>query len=338
MLGENPRVLLLVVVGHIRRRHDDGRHRQGRNFADGRCPGPADHQVRRPHHHGHVVNILSHIQLVAARETCLLHLLLHSLPAPSAYGVDVVKGIPVLFFLLKKVQHLPVHGAGPQAAPEGHHQRLVLPYAQSRLGFLMGQVKEVSPHRGPGNGNALRVLVKRPALLKAHHNARGVLFQHFCGQPRDHVGLVYRRGDAPQGGVFYHGIACVASGAHHQVRRKLLENGPRLAPQSQHFPGALAVVPDGLPAHRPLQAAHGNAPIVVARLGHQVPLNALRRSHKENLHRRVLFPHIARQGQGRVHMARRAAAGKDNFHRFLLLSAPGGRDLPGYTQYNAHFK
>jgi len=39
LLSQDPGVFHLVVVGHIRGRHDDSRQRQGGDLADGRCAG-----------------------------------------------------------------------------------------------------------------------------------------------------------------------------------------------------------------------------------------------------------------------------------------------------------
>ena len=63
-----------------------------------------------------------------------------------------------------------------------------------------------------------------------------------------------------------------------------------------------------------LEASHGDAPEGVAGLFHQVPLHAVGSANKQHLHLGILFLHIACQGQGGVHMARRAAAGKDHVH------------------------
>ena len=51
---------------------------------------------------------------------------------------------------------------------------------------------------------------------------------------------------------------------------------------------------------------------VVSRLGDQVLLQAPLRSHKQKLRLRVLLMHQLGQGDGGIHMARRAAAGEDD--------------------------
>ena len=112
----------------------------------------------------------------------------------------------------------------------------------------MGLFKKVAPHRRAGDYDALGVLIERAALLKAHHDAACVLFQHLGGEAGDHVGLVHRRGDAPQGGVLHHGVAGIAAGAHHQIRRKLPQDLVGSAPQDQEVCGAFQVVSQAVEA------------------------------------------------------------------------------------------
>ena len=173
------------------------------------------------------------------------------------------------------------------------------------------------------------MLIVYAALLKPHHNAGGMLFQHPGGKARDHICLMHRRGDALQGGILYHRIAGVAAGAHHQVRRELPQNCLGPAAQSQKLHSAFGVMAQAVQVHRPLKAAHLDAPVVIARLGHQAALNAVRGTHKQNLHRGVLLAHIAGQSQGRIYMARRAAAGKNHFHSCPPLIRPGVPESAG---------
>ena len=204
--------------------------------------------------------------------------------------------------------------AGTQAAPEGHHQRPVIGQAQLFPGLGTGQVKEVAPHRGAGDDDLAGAAIVLAALLKAHHDAVGGALQHFGGEARDHVGLVDRRGDAHAGGAFYHRIAGIAAGAHHQIGTEITENGPGTAAgPGQHGQG-VQVVPQAAVAQGALKAAHGNAPEGVARLFHQVALHTVGSAHKQKPGFGVLLPHVSGQSQGGVHMARRSAAGKNHFH------------------------
>jgi len=54
--------------------------------------------------------------------------------------------------------------------------------------------------------------------------------------------------DAPQGGVLHHGVAGIAAGAHHQIRRKLPQDLVGSAPQGQEVCGAFQVVPQAVEA------------------------------------------------------------------------------------------
>ena len=152
------------------------------------------------------------------------------------------------------------------------------------------------------------------ALLKAHHDAVGAALQHFGGEAGDHVGLVDCRGDAHTGGALDHRIAGIAAGAHHQIRAEVPEDGPGPAVGfGQHGQGE-QVVGQAAVTQGALEASHGDAPEGVAGLFHQVPLHAVGGAHKQPLPLGILLLHIACQGQGGVHMARRAAAGKNHFH------------------------
>ncbi|CAN4042512.1 hypothetical protein BBBGCB_BBBGCB_09710, partial [Dysosmobacter welbionis] len=59
---QDPRVFFLVVVGDIGGRHDQRRDPQCRQLADGGGPRPAEHQIRRPHDGGHIIDVLPHLQ------------------------------------------------------------------------------------------------------------------------------------------------------------------------------------------------------------------------------------------------------------------------------------
>ena len=81
------------------------------------------------------------------------------------------------------------------------------------------------------------------ALLKADHNTVSVVFQHFCGQPRHHIGLMHRRRDTGAGRLAHHGITGVTACTHHQIGLKFLQYGVGLTAAGHHFHQRIQVVP-----------------------------------------------------------------------------------------------
>ena len=152
------------------------------------------------------------------------------------------------------------------------------------------------------------------ALLEAHHDAPGIVLQHFGGETGDHVGLVDCRGDALLGGVFHHGIAGVAAGTHHQIGVEVPEDGTGSGAGQRQIFKAFHVVGDARRGQGPLKAGDLDGTEVVPRLFDESPFHTTGRSHEQHPQIRMPLLHIARQRQRRVHMARRAAAGKDHIH------------------------
>ena len=65
----------------------------------------------------------------------------------------------------------------------------------------------------------------------------------------------------------------------------------------------------------PAQAGAGQAHDLIALLGHQFFLHVAFRADEKDLAVRVFFPQLIGHGDGRVNMARGAAAGKNQVHR-----------------------
>ena len=225
-----------------------------------------------------------------------------------------MKGHSVPRLQAEEVQHMLVHESCAETAPEGDGQRPVIGESQLLPGLLPGLAEEVAPHRCAGDHDLLRVLIVLAALLEAHHDAPGIALQHFSGETGDHVGLVDCRGDALLGGVFHHGIAGVAAGTHHQIGAEIPEDGTGSGSGQRQIFKAFHVVGDARRGQGPLEAGDLDGAEVVPRLFDESPLHATGRSHEQHPQIRMPLLHIARQRQRRVHMARRAAAGKDHVH------------------------
>ena len=327
MALQQPRVLLLVVVGDVGGGHHHRGLPQRRQLADGGGSGAAQHHVRRRHHHVHVIDILPHVQPRRFGQPPSAELLLHGVPAALAHGVNVAEGIPLTVLPAEEVHHALVHVAGAQASPKGYHKGRLVVKAQLFPRLLPAQAEEVPPHRRPGDGDALRVLIVLAAVLKAHHDDIRVVLQHPRGQAGHHVALVHRRGDVRPGRRLHHGIAGVAAGAHHQVGPEIPQDGPCLTPGGRQHPQGVQVVADARRVQLPLEAADLYGGVVVTRLGHQLPLHARGGAHEQHGGVRVLFLHIARQCDGRVHVSRGAPAGKYHSHS----AAPWDRRSGGLT-------
>ena len=171
-----------------------------------------------------------------------------------------------------------------------------------------------------------------PAGLKAHQDPVRKGLQHLRGQPRHHVGLMNHRGDASPGGGLHHGVAGIAAGADHRVRRELPQNSPGLPRRPQEVAHGDQIVPDLPGLEGAVKAGDMDGAEVVSRLGDQVLLQPPLRAHKQKRGLRVLPAHQLRQSDGRIHMPRRTAAGKNDPFQVLRqgrhpLSQSGIRSL-----------
>ena len=337
MLFQRPGIFLLVVIGDIGGGHHNGGNTQGRQFADGGGPCPADHQVRRPHYRGHVVDVLPDLKggMGFQRHTLFLQQLHHHGISALSRAVNVVERL-LPCFQGQHIRHLGVHPGGPQGPPEGDDEGPPVIDAQLFLGCLLGQGKEVLPHRRAGDGHLVRVLVMLPAGFKPHHDPPGEGLQQLRGQPRHGIGLVDSRGDAQFGGSLHGGVAGVAAGTDDHVRPELPQNGLGLRRGADHIEQGHQVMPDLGRLEGPVKAGNVNGAEVVSRLGDQVLFQAPLRPHKQDFHVRVLLRQQLGHGDGRIHMARRAAAGKDHpvnalfhhtgsFRKEVLINRPKRR-------------
>ena len=238
--------------------------------------------------------------------------------------MDVAEGIALCVLPAEEVHHALVHVAGAQASPKGYHKGCLVVKAQLFPGLLPAQPEEIAPHRRPGDGDALRVLVVLAAVLKAHHDDIGIVLQQLRGQPRHHVALMHRRGEVCLGRRLHHGIAGIAAGAHHQVRPEIPQDGPRLPSGGRQHPHRVQVVAYARRIQLPLKAADLHRGVVVPRLGHQLPLHARGRAHEQHGRLRIFLLHIPRQRKGRVYVSRGAAAGKYHSHSAAPWNRRGG--------------
>ena len=278
----------------------------------------AEHQVRRPHHHRHVIDVLPHIQQRTA-ETQPLQLAGHMGPVALSGGVDVVEGKAVRLLPPEEVQHPGVHGGRTQTAPEGGHQRLIVGIAQLFTGLLLRQSEEIAPHRRSRDHHLFGVLIVAAAVLEPHHHAVHAALQQLGGQAGDHVGLVDGGGNMPPGGGLDGGIAGVAAGAHHQIRLEGANDGVRLTAGGHQGLGGLEIVAQRLGRQGAVEVADLHGGKVIARLFDQAPLHAVGGAHEQYAGGGVFFPQIACQRQRRIHMSGGAAAGKDHIHSKQLL-------------------
>ena len=313
-----------MVVGHVGGGDDDGRDPQGGDLADGAGPRPADHQVGGPHDDAHVLDVLPHVQIrvPAQVDAGRVQVLRHMAAAHLARPVDVVEGDAVPDLQGEELGGFPVHLLGPQAAPEGDDQGPAIVHAQPGLGLPPGQPEEVPPHRRAGDQDLVRVPVVFPALLEAHHDEVRVVLQKPGGEAGDGVGLVDGGGDAQLCRRPDHGVAGVAPGAHHQIRRKGLQQRTGLLWGAQEVAHRDQVVPQLPGPQGPVEAGHLHRPEGPARRLDQRPLDPPVGPHKQDLAVRPPLCDEPRQGQGGVHMAGGAPTGKYDFHSGRLLSSP----------------
>ena len=242
--------------------------------------------------------------------------------------MDVVEGLPRRL-QRQEIRHLPVHAGGPQRAPEGDDEGPAVVQAQLALGRLFGELEEVLPHRRAGDDDLVRVAVKGPAGLKAHHDPVCVGFQHPGGEAGDHIGLVDRRGDPGLGRRLHHRVAGVAAGTDDGPGLKFLQNGPGLVRGPHQIGRGNEVMPDLRRTHGAVEAGNMDRLKGVTCLGHQVLFQAPLRSHEQKLCLRIPLPQKLGQGDGGVHMPRRAAAGKDPAVWISLQCCHVSRSFPG---------
>ena len=164
------------------------------------------------------------------------------------------------------------------------------------------------------------MLIVLPALLEAHHDEVRMALQEAGGEAGDGVGLVDGGGDAPLRRRADHGIAGVASGAHHQVRRERLQNGPGLGRGAQEVLYCDQIVLQLPGCEGAVEAGDLHRPEGPPRALDELLLNAPAGPHEEDLAVRLSFFDKSRQGQSGVHVSRRAAAGEYDLHRWSLFS------------------
>ena len=102
------------------------RDAQRRQLADGGGSRPADHQIRRPHHRGHVVDVFPDLQRRVVRQVTL-PFSAQCLSARSAYPLLPAPWIwwngSFAASRASIVRHLGVHAGSAQRPPEGDDQR-----------------------------------------------------------------------------------------------------------------------------------------------------------------------------------------------------------------------
>ena len=177
--------------------------------------------------------------------------------------------------------------------------------------------------------------VVRPAGLKAHQDPPGEGLQHLGGKARHHVGLVDRRGDARLGGGLHHGKGGIAPGADDGI-------GPEFPEDGSGLPGGPHQVIDGdevvadLPGRKgAVETGNMDGPEFIPGLGHKILLQSPVGTHEKDLRPGFLPPQQLGQGNRRVHMPRRAAAGEDDALQFsahgaFRLSKCRYPDFPGF--------
>ena len=224
------------------------------------------------------------------------------------------------FFLFQRqhIRHLAVHAGRAQRAPEGNDQGTAVIHTQFPLCLLTGQLKEILPYRRTGDNDLFRMLIVLAALLKAHHDAIGKGFQHFRGQAGHHIGFMHCRGNASLGRRLYHGVAGIAAGTDDHIRPKLLQNRLRLTGSPHQIIERTQIVLDLLGLEGAMEAGNMHGAESIACLGHQILFQSPLRTHKQKFRPRVLFGDLLGQRNGRVDMARRAAAGEDHAVQFLF--------------------
>ena len=100
MLFEHARVLFLMIVRHVRRRHHDAGRAAGADLGNGRRACAADDEVRRRQHLRHVIDIFPHVErrVRGKVDALLFDILRHPAPAERAGRVDVMEGRAVVAF------------------------------------------------------------------------------------------------------------------------------------------------------------------------------------------------------------------------------------------------
>ena len=216
---QHPGIFLLVIVGDIGRRHNQGRNSQRRQLTDGGGARPADHQVRSPHHRCHIINILPQLQRRMSSQVHALFLQksTHHRIAAAACTVNVMKRL-LCCLQGQEIRHLTVHAGSSQRAPEGHNQRPLILQPQPSPGLLLGHGKEIFPHRRTRDQHPVGMMIMLPAGFKSHQDTISIGLQHPGGQARRHIGLMYRRGNPCLGCRLHNGKAGVSAGTHHHIR------------------------------------------------------------------------------------------------------------------------
>ena len=126
------------------------------------------------HHLGHVVDIGSACRAAGrCRYCCAAGSLLHERPSRSSRrrGCGGRAGRPQSRGS-KKSEHLLIHAARAETAPEGRDERTLIRQAELLARLRPREREEVPAHGRTRDDDLLRVLIVLAALLKAHHDAR----------------------------------------------------------------------------------------------------------------------------------------------------------------------
>ena len=126
-------------------------------------------------------------------------------------------------------------------------------------------------------------------------------------------------GNPPACGGMNHRVGGISPGAHHKVGLELIQNRVGLPSGAVHIEQGLEVVFHSRRAQGTVKVCDGNRTDGIALLWHQPGLHAAVRPDKEDLTARVPLLKQPGQGDGGVDVPRRAAAGKEKFHRSAAL-------------------
>ena len=233
----------------------------------------------------------------------------HNRIALLSRAVDMVERL-LRGFQGHEFHHLPVHPQRPQGPPKGNDQRSAVVDSKLPFCLLFCLGKEISPDRRARHDDLLRMAVVLPAGLEAHQDTVRVRLQHFRRQPWHRVGLVDCRGNPHFCRGLHQRIACVAPSAHDHIRLEFPQNHLCLPGRSEQIAHGNKIVLDFPWPEGPVKAGNMHGPEGIASLWNQVLFQPPFRAHEEEFHCRVLLRHQLRQGDGRIHMTRCAAAGK----------------------------
>ena len=170
-----------------------------------------------------------------------------------------------------------------------------------------------------------------PALFKAHQDPIHVGDQHLRGETGDGVGLVDQSWHVQRSSRLQNRVADVAAGADGDVGLEVLHNLFRLSGGGEDVFQTFGVEFQALQIHLSGEAGDLDALEIIARAGNQLRFHPVGGTHEEHLSLRIQFQQPVGHGEGRVDVARGAAAGKQIIHSDSLFRV-GERQLTGYTQ------